>query len=184
MPFAVELFFDADLDQAVRQIWEAVAKTADVPNAMAISRNRPHVSLAVFESASTDKVLAALHMFAATQGPVELRLESVGAFPGTEGVVFAAPTPSRSLLLAHTKLLAVLGSLVRGMGPYYRLDRLFFHCTLNIGLSQEQVARVLAAALIAGLPLQGRASTVGLVRIPEMDFLGDFSLVGRDHEQS
>jgi hypothetical protein len=48
MPFAVELFFDPELDRAVRQIWSVASKQARVSDRMAETGNRPHVSLAAF----------------------------------------------------------------------------------------------------------------------------------------
>ena len=48
MPFAVHLFFDENIDQAIHAIWREMADSGTAPY-LGISGNRPHISLAFGE---------------------------------------------------------------------------------------------------------------------------------------
>ena len=48
MPLAIELFFDAQSEAAIRSLWTALAREG-VCDAMLTSQARPHVSLSVLD---------------------------------------------------------------------------------------------------------------------------------------
>ena len=66
--------------------------------------------------------------------------------------------------------------LTEGMWPYYLPEKLAFHCTVNTGLRSEEIHQAIAAVKGLGLPKLGKAMALGLVRIPEMEFIETFKL--------
>lgn len=177
MPYAIELFFEKSLDAQVRRVWADLAATAAVSDLMAQKGSRPHLALAVFEElASKAKLLESLADLAAGHAPFDVRLDSFGTFAGDAGILFFAPVPTANLLAIHRACHEHIAGQVEGMSPYYDVDKLVFHCTANMGLDPEGLSRALAAAKAAPLPLAGKIEAVGLVRFPEVDFLGDFIL--------
>jgi 2'-5' RNA ligase len=180
VPFAVELFFDPELEKSLKQVWAEVSAAAGAPNTMAEQGHRPHLTLAFFEGGPIENILTGIQIFAGKQRPFEVCLDSVGTFPGPEGVVFLAPIPTQTLLSAHSNLLGWIHGLAEGLGLHYSPGKLVFHCTMNIGLNEEQLPRVMAAARMTPLPLNGRVETVALLRLPENVVLGEFKLRGRN----
>lgn len=176
MPFAVELFFDPDLDKAVRHLWQQVSKMAGVPNKMADTGNKPHISLAAFNDCKIEAVVGSLRELTSDTRSLDIDLSSIGTFASQEGVLFLAPMVTEALIKVHLDSQAKLKDLAQGMWPYYLPGKLAFHCTLNTGLNSEEINRAISAVKSIGLPSGGKATEIGLVRIPEMEFIETFSL--------
>ena len=176
MPHAVELFFDPSLDQAVRRLWAETAQGAGVSDRMAETGNRPHISLAAFNDCQVEATVEALRALVAKTRPIDLDLNSIGTFASQEGVLFLAPVVTQALIGIHLDCQARLKDLVQGMWPYYLPEKLAFHCTLGTGLGSEEIAKALSAVKAIGLPKGGKALEIGLVRIPEMEFIATFNV--------
>ncbi|HTB22289.1 MAG TPA: 2'-5' RNA ligase family protein [bacterium] len=175
MPFAVELFFDSDLDSRVRQVCKMVADEVGFPDTMAQKGSRPHLALAVFEDTRVDKAQAAVKALANDLRAFDIRLDSVGTFPGTEGVIFFAPEGSQALTDAHLKCQKRFLDIVQGMWSYYLVGNIVFHCSINLGLDSAAISKAMTTAQDA-VPLAGKVVAIGLVKFPEVTFLGDFAL--------
>jgi hypothetical protein len=178
MPFAVELFFDPQLDGAVRAVWAEVSKRAGVPNHLADTGNRPHISLAAFNDCKVEAVAENLKELAAKAWAIDVDLNSIGTFASQEGVLFLAPVVTEALIQVHLDCQARLKDLAHGMWPYYLPGKLAFHCTVNTGLNAEEINRGILAVKELGLPGRGKASELGLVRIPEIEFIDIFKVGG------
>lgn len=178
MPYAVELFFDADLDHRVRQVCKVVSDRIGHPDSMTLKGSRPHLALAVFDDTQMDRTLAVVQDLAKTLKAFEIQLNSVGTFPGAEGVLFLAPRSDQALTEAHDRCQGELQGLVQGMWDHYLVGNFVFHCTLTMGLAPVALEKAVAVAREISLPLMGRVVAVGLVKFPDVTFLGDFRLVG------
>jgi hypothetical protein len=176
MPFAVEIFFDPNLDKAVRHLWAQVSKGTGVPDRMAETGNRPHVSLAAFNDGQVEAVVERLRALAVETEAIDIDLNSIGTFASEEGVLFLAPVVTGALINLHLDCQSKLKGLARGMWPYYLPGKLAFHCTINTGLKAEEINRAIMAIKAEGLPSAGKAVEIGLVKIPEMEFIATFGL--------
>ncbi|HTB35082.1 MAG TPA: 2'-5' RNA ligase family protein, partial [bacterium] len=134
MPYAVELFFDLELDQSVRGLWDAFARETGRPNGMADTGNRPHISLAAFQDCELRTTISGLGGLCAGAGAVPVDLNSIGTFFSDEGVLFLPPVPTSQLIQLHLDCQSLLRPLVQGMWPYYLPGQLAFHCTLATGV--------------------------------------------------
>jgi|ERR1700722_865888 len=177
MPFALELFFDLDLDRAVRRVWEQVSQKAGVSNKMADTGNRPHISLAAFNDCKVEAVVDCLKGLVTEPRDIKIDLNSIETFASQEGVLFLAPVVTEALISFHLDCQAMLKNLAEGMWPYYLPEKLAFHCTVNMGLNSEEINMAILAVKEIGLPKAGKALEIGLVRIPEMEFIGTFKLI-------
>lgn len=139
---AVELYFDAATERRLLAEWERIG------SALGRLEARPHISLAVFRPpAAPEPIVAAVDHLAEEIGPLVVNLQSVGVFPGAEGVVFLAPAVSPPLADAHRRLHDLLGDLDRS--ELYRPGRWVPHCTMAMGLDPAGVGSAVAA-LAAG----------------------------------
>jgi 2'-5' RNA ligase len=138
---------------------------------------RPHVSLGVFGDAQLQPVLTRLVSLAGEQAPFEIRLDSLGLFEKA-GALFVGPASSRPLQDLQQRCYDRLRGLVSGWEDYYLPERIIFHCTLNIDLKRDELLRATAAAMDIALPIMAKVEGIGLVKLPEGEFLGSFALRG------
>lgn len=139
MAHAIEVFFDARADAAVRALWQQLAD-AGLPSLATRThrRHRPHLSLAVTESLGQADQAPARSALAG-QLPAVL-LDALGTFPGSEGALFLGAVVTADLLTLHARVhQALAGQLVQHW-PYYLPGRWVPHCTLAQGLGRDELA--------------------------------------------
>ncbi len=165
MAFAVELYFDAASEAAVRAVWRELAER-EIVCYLHESENRPHVSLAAYEQLRLAECERALRRFANETAPFPLTLSHLGVFPiaheGQEAVVFAAPTVTRHLLDLHEEMHRLLGLLGRSPWAYYLPGAWVPHCTLAFRLPARLVPDALAVCRRLALPLACQVEAIGV----------------------
>lgn len=155
MPFAIELLFDAESDKKVRRIGAGLEKRG-IPTIFSFPGGEPHVALAVFEKCDPFRLNRGLKKIAGSFPKFELRLSSVGSFPGKEGVLFLAPVVTPDLLRLNVLTHNLLEKSAGGVWDYYKPGWWVPHCTLSINLPPRKLIQ-------------------GLDQVKKMDF----GLVGR-----
>lgn len=145
MADALELFFDADTESAVRAMWAGLeARGVRSMASTTHARHRPHVSLLIAERLPAAIARRALAPLTAVTDLV-LRLGSVAVFPGRAGVVYLAVTPSLRLLHLHRDVHANLAGAGVETWRHYLPDAWVPHCTLAQGLPDEHVTTAVRA---------------------------------------
>lgn len=163
MAYAIELFFDSATETAVRRIWAELAGRGVAPY-MHDSPNRPHVSLAVYDTLDITKAAAVLESFAAKTAPLPFTLASWGLFPvSPEPVVFAAPVVTATLLALQERACEVLTSAGRGPSPHYLPGQWTPHCSLAVHFPPEHVLEAIDVCRSLPLPLAGRLEAIGAI---------------------
>lgn len=174
MPLAIELFFDAQADAAVRSLWTALAREG-VCDAMVTSQARPHVSLSVFDDLKESELTRILARFVAAHPKIFLNLAAQGRFPQSE-VTFLAPKPSIKLLSMqqwlHTELVRA-GAVV---SPHYLPSAWVPHCTLTTRASAAATEKLTRILDTHAIPTTVWVESVGLVRIQPVAQLQSYPL--------
>ena len=133
---------------------------------MANPHYRPHVSLAVFETADPGPQLGVLEAAVAGAVGIDLRLASLGMFvEGERLIAFLGVAASAPLLRVHQAVAATLdgAAAVRG---FYRPGAWTPHCSLPVCPSTAaEVAATVAVARAARLPVQARVAGVQLIEL-------------------
>lgn len=161
---AVELYFDAASEAAVRRVQQAI-HSAGVERPPGPVDARPHISLTVTEGASA-ALEPAVRAFARRTPPLPVRLSVVASFPGEQNVLFLAPTPDKTLLTLHRSFHVALHSAEVGSRPHYRPGAWVPHCTLAMNMPEAQLPRAFAVARAAFEPFSGRLEGIGIVTLP------------------
>jgi hypothetical protein len=164
MRLAVELLFDSESEHTLRGLWKALSEELGQPNALEGRSTTPHISLSAFEATELGKLWEALREACRGRKAWDVQLNSVGTFPGDEGVLFLAPAPSLELLKMHEDFHAGLIRMGARVRPYYYPGQLAFHCTLDIGLPSEKLAAAMLG-LKKHLPLKATVQSVALMAI-------------------
>lgn len=175
MGYAIELCFDSDTEMAVRRLRRKLVD-AGLPATLTDTDERPHISLAVFNTLDADFWLARLKAFAASLPPFAVTLSAVGSFPTAAGIVFLAPTPTRQLLDAHQRLLDRLRT--RHVEPidYYLPEQWIPHCTVAMNFTEDETSQALAIVRRELKPTRGLILELDLVEVPPLRRLGSFRL--------
>ena len=155
MAHALELYFDANADAAVRDLWRSI----DSP--LLAAGARPHVSLAVADTCECDPLRTALDLTRIHN--VEITMESLAAF--------REPQPVVVLAVRKTPRLAALQEdvwhhfTIRATNPRleYAPHHWVPHCTLTYGIDDADA--VMARCRAARLPIEARIVEMGLVDV-------------------
>jgi 2'-5' RNA ligase len=161
MPCAIEMYFDPETDLRIRALWKQLASLGT--SSMHDSGARPHVSLAVCESADLPATRQLLDRFAGETSPFPISFSSLGVFPAAESVAFLAPKVTSELLALHARFFSEFATLARDCWPHYSPSQWAPHCTLAMGLEPHQMGRTLDICHAASLPLLGTVTEIGLI---------------------
>jgi|ERR1043166_5860281 2'-5' RNA ligase len=161
MPYAVEMFFDVPSDSKVCSLWEDFGSIG--ASHMKDCGARPHITLAVCDSADVSSLSALLDTFARTLHPFPVTLSAVGLFPTAEGVMFLAPKVTAELLSLHRRFFDQFRLQARGVWEHYSPEQWIPHYALAMGLSVGQLAPAFEACRATGLPLVCVVNEIGIV---------------------
>ncbi len=161
MGFAVELYFNPELEAALRRLRERLTRAGVTPTLDALG-DRPHVSLAVFDDVDVARLTPELAAFAAQTPAFPVAFASVGAFPTAEGVVFLAPVMTETLMQVHRDFHRRLAALGIPCNPYYAPDAWVPHSTIAFEVSRPAMVKAVDTLLAEMRPLTGTCCEVGL----------------------
>ncbi|MES2462625.1 MAG: 2'-5' RNA ligase family protein [Armatimonadota bacterium] len=167
MAFAVELFFDAATEAALRRLIDTTAGRDS-----SSSSYRPHVSLGGSKRLrDAPSLIHALETLASEQaGAFPVTLAHLGLFPGDEGVIFYGVTVTTPLLLLQRRFHALFTPLAIDWSPFYQPGSWVPHCTLAYGLPQDRLSDVIVKLQQQVPPsISGLLTSIALVHIPSGD---------------
>lgn len=162
MGFAVELYFDPNLDSTVRSMRVAL-NAAGVNPLLDQVGDRPHISLAVFHDLDVATLEPHLLNFAKVTTPFAVSFAAISVFPTDEGVLFLAPVVTDTLRDAHRELHRRLSAVATRPVQYYLPNHWVPHCTLAMGIPRAALPTATEVALAHWTPLAGTITEVGLV---------------------
>lgn len=169
MAQALECYFDAEADAAVRALWQRLDR-AGVPS-LAAHGGRPHVTFAVggaIPAAARRDLTTDLTRLALPR----LWLYTLGTFPTAGNELFLGAVTDTELLAVHVAVHDTLAGRVRDPSAYYLPGAWVPHCTLAQDLTPQQLAAAFAALHPVG-PIRARIATVGVLdtRTRDVDVL-------------
>lgn len=178
MPYAVELYFDPQTEQAIRKIRQSLIGLG-IPPTLDQLGDRPHISLALIPDLNVSEMSAALRNFSETTGSFPISLRGVDSFPGKEGVIYLAPAITEPLQAAHESLHQLLASLSAQADEYYRPGRWVPHCTIAQNVEQTQIPAILEGSRKKFRPIHGMLQTIGLIFYRPVRQICSFGLSGK-----
>lgn len=167
MPYAVELYFNTEMEDAVRRVWRAM-EDGGLPSLGALGvESRPHLSVAIHkDTLQTSDLLPRLQVFAASQPMVPVSLSAISTFPTEEGVLFLTPPVTAELLTMHTAYHHTFRDLRDLTNAYYHPGQWIPHCTLAISLPRAEIGRAVQICLKAmAEPIQGWVEQIAVLHV-------------------
>ena len=154
MAQAVVAFFDDEADAAVRELWRRL-RDVGVPTD---EKFPPHLTYAVATSIPA-KARAALREELGRLWLPGLPLENLSSFATSENVLMLAAVVDGELLAVHSAIHDVLARKVKNSSAYYLPGHWVPHCTLAVGVTDEQVVAGFAA-LYPVRPIRAKVARV------------------------
>ena len=176
MGYAVELFFDNESTLFVTRFCNVLAKRLEKPS-LSDRDIRPHVSLAVYDDGlNVEEFEEKLHKFAKSVEPFEFCLNSVGTFPGNQGVVYLAPIVSQKLLTVHKEFHQHLKIFETFAMTHYYPNFWVPHCTVTININPAEIAQAITLSRAKLEPIPGSFQEIAVVEFPPVKELLVFKL--------
>ena len=175
MGYAVQLYFNAELEAALLKVRKALTE-AGIPPTLERLGDRPHVSLAVANSLDAKSCIAMLESFANDQVAFPAEFAAFGAFPTAQGVVYLSPTPSGDLIRVHRRMNERLKKLHVEVHEHYAPDGWMPHATIGFELTSTEVAFALSWLHGNLKPIEGTFASVGLIEFIPVKELATFKL--------
>ncbi len=175
MPFAVECYFDPTTEDAVRNIWQALAD-AKINSRMIDVGARPHISLTVADGNVSPKLINQLQEFTANRNKLQIQFGSLGIFINDLGVMFLAPRASVGLLNLHLEWCAAIAPFDLVVWDYYSAADWSPHCTLAVGLVPEQFGHAFAVCRSMQIPFQAEIQEIGVAKLQPLERVRSFAL--------
>ncbi|MGH2560509.1 MAG: 2'-5' RNA ligase family protein [Thermomicrobiales bacterium] len=177
MPFAIEMFLDAESAETVRGVWRDLAESGVAPW-MHESGARPHVTLGVCERLDVDACAGFLADFAAVNRAPSVRFSSIGVFATDPAVVFLAPVVTADLLDLHARFQEQFITFAGDRWAYYLPEQWVPHCTLAMECPIAMVSRVVDLCRAISLPLDSRLEEVAIVEFRPVVLRRTFRFAG------
>jgi hypothetical protein len=176
MPFSVECYFDPVAEDAVRNIWRALAEMKINTRMLDVSA-RPHLSLTVAEHNVPAELPERLRDFVMSRNGIQLQFGSLGLFPNDLGVLFLAPRASIQLDHLHLDWCTAIDPLDLAVWDYYRAGHWTPHCTLAVGLTPDQFGAAFDVCRSTPFPLLAEIREIGLVKLRPLERLRTFTFL-------
>lgn len=162
--YTIELFLDAHAEATVRDLWADLARALDTPR-LDYYGMRPHVTALASPTLNPVAARATLATVAAHTAPFEISFVAAATFLTSEGVVFLAPTPSHGLISLQRAIYDAVTTAGTTLHRHYQPNNWTPHCTIGLGLSDDQCARAIALCRERIVAIHGRIIALGAVEI-------------------
>jgi 2'-5' RNA ligase len=173
--FAVELYFDIDMENAIRGFREKIYAAGVEPISGKMG-DRPHISLAVFNQVDVPCLKELCKEFASHLPPFPVSVSAVGSFPTADNVLFLSPVPTIQLLQVHHEFHDHLKCSHLHSSSYYHPGKWIPHCTIELELPDEQLSLAFRTAHALFAPIKGEYASLGIVSFRPVQYLAEYQL--------
>ncbi|MCL2194442.1 MAG: 2'-5' RNA ligase family protein [Oscillospiraceae bacterium] len=160
MDYALELFFDEQSEQRIRDDWRQVGN-----DYLLRVQSTPHVTLGIFSDIPPAQADATLQAAAKRIAPFPMQFASVGAFVSPHMWLYLAPTVTQHLLDLHARLHDVFAFCDSAKFPYYHVGNWVPHCAITPAENAQQLARATEILAQAHEPFTAQVTRMAWVEI-------------------
>lgn len=170
MYYSIELLFDGSSEDIIRKLWSRLSdeKINDIMN---LSNGDPHISLVILETDEINNVIRIAEDYFSTIRQFEITFDTVGSFPGDEGVVYLSPVITEHLLKIHKGLLEKLSPYSQNIWGYYQVNKWSPHCTIALKTEREKMAKAFEFIRNNFKPFTAVMTRMEIVTLPQCELL-------------
>ncbi|MBQ2775545.1 MAG: 2'-5' RNA ligase family protein [Clostridia bacterium] len=165
MQYAIELFFDKELEEKLYNLAKRVADEK-LSTKFLEWKTRPHITLACFNGVDEEKCIKQLKLFAQTHKQMPAYIGSLGMFNDTKAI-FASPIMTEDMYRLQRELHKYMQDFDTTGWEWYLPNRWVPHCTLAMTHEDDEEVFYKASDLLLrefdyGA---GKFTSVGLIKI-------------------
>lgn len=124
---------------------------------------RPHITLSEFSTDDEEGVLDLLQNLASEVEPIEIKLSSLGIFPGDLGVLYLVPTINGDLLRLHRQLHALIKPHCLEFSSLHVEPEWVPHCTLVLEMDPLELPMAYSVMKDHFVPFTTRLTALELI---------------------
>jgi 2'-5' RNA ligase len=170
MYYSIELLFDESSEAIVRKLWSGISDEK-INDFMNLSNGDPHISLVILETDEINNVIRIAEDYFSSVKQFEVTFDSVGSFPGDEGVVYLSPVITEHLLKIHKGLLEKLSHYSQNIWGYYQVNKWSPHCTIALKTERDKMAKAFEFIRNNFVPFTATMTRIEIVTLPECEVL-------------
>lgn len=172
---AVELYLDPISEEQVLAFRDKIYRAGITP-VQGLMKDKPHVSLAVFPTQESDRLISLTREFSRSIQRFSFQLSALGTFPAEENVLFLYPAPTASLLGVHTKFHELIQKAGIPSSSYYLPGAWVPHLTLELEISSAEMCQSMHVFKDFFAPIRGEFTQLGVVAFRPIEYLDHFDL--------
>lgn len=178
MPYAVELYFDKESNNHIRNILNFL-KNNNIP---LDEKTEPHISLALYNDLyDENKFLKELYDFSLNIQSFKISFSSIGIFLTEESVLFFAPVVTKNLLNIHKKYHNTFSQYNYNTIEYYKPNNWVPHCTIAMNLTESQLTNAVEKIKDIFIPFSCNIVGIGLLKFLPNKKIKEFNIAKNDN---
>lgn len=177
--YNLDLAFEPSTLAAIHHVRKQMAD-AEIGNAQAVARFRPHITLIVGHDVDVQASLVELENFAHVTATLPVTFAYLGIFTPHNAVLYVGATVTHALLELHSAFCARMSPLMGELWAYYTEGVWVPHCTMAVQVSPAHLSEAVAICTAIELPFVARIVAVELIAVEPIQatVLGRFPLAG------
>ena len=175
MPYAVELFFNNELEMKILGLWQKLAAVGITSTLLDIDA-RPHLCLAVLNDADAAKLCQLVEDFAESVSSFAIDFDSIGSFDTDERVVFLRPVKNDGLREVHSNFHQRLKAENLHSHSYYVPENWQPHCTIAMNVEEPRFKKAIEHCRRAEHRFYGEIIGIGVIEFRPIKELAKFKL--------
>lgn len=177
--YAIELYFDSQMENQIRLFRESIYKLGIEP-VLGKMDDKPHVSLAVFSQMDPEALKKVAFEFSGAIRQFPVQLDAIGVFPTIDNVLYLTPVPTLRLLKTHQEFHRILKQKKLIPSAYYLPNHWVPHCTLEFNLPDEQLILAVQLCKQHFTPIRGWFDRLGVIAFRPIEYLAEYPLQIQD----
>lgn len=165
MQYAIELFFDAEMEQKLFHYARRIAEE-NLSTKYLEWKTRPHITLACFNDVDEQECIARIRQFAQNRRALPAYIGSLGMFTDTK-TIFASPIMTSAMYQIQRQIHEALRDFDTRGWEWYWPDRWVPHCGIALMNEdpEENYYKACDLVLREFQKLNGQFAAIGLVKI-------------------
>ncbi|MTI47934.1 2'-5' RNA ligase family protein [Sporosalibacterium faouarense] len=159
MPYSIELYFDKRSTEKIIKIRREFHKQGiSIENV-----GQPHITLAIYEDLDLEKYKEELKAYSQEIKTFDITLSNIGMFVTESPVLFISPIVTKELLNIHSEFHTKFKKHSGSAWEYYIPDNWVPHCTLIMGIENNNINRAIKSCKDLGLPIDATIEGIGIL---------------------
>lgn len=175
MGYAFEMFFDAESENNIKELWTMLSKKK-LSSYMLENGGKPHISLNVYNNLDIEIANKKLSFFCGNHKPFNVILCFPGSFISDDNVIFIAPIINENLLSIHSDFHTEFND-IKDQGWKFYLPNIWQpHCTIALKIPENLYLETFNEVRKNFMPFEATIQSIGIEEFTPSNILYEYKL--------